>query len=33
MTLTYFGGMLELGAQMTLWGKNGAGRVDIPFTS
>jgi hypothetical protein len=32
MTLTYFGGMMEMGAQITLLGTEGAGSVDIPFS-
>jgi hypothetical protein len=33
MTLTYFGGMLEVGAQITVLGKNGSGSFDIPFSA
>jgi hypothetical protein len=33
MALTYFGGMLELGTQITLLGQGRAGSVDIPFSS
>lgn len=32
MTLTYFGGMMEVGAQITLPGAHGAGSVDMPFS-
>ena len=33
MTLTYFGGMLEVGAQITLLGQGGTSSVDIPFSA
>ncbi len=33
MTLTYFGGMMEVVAQTTLIGSNGVASVDIPFSA
>jgi hypothetical protein len=33
MILTYFGGMLEVGAQITLLGQGGTSSVDIPFSA
>jgi hypothetical protein len=32
VSLSYFGGMLEVGAQLTLFGEGRAGSVDIPFS-
>lgn len=32
MTVTYFGGMMEVAEQITLFGRNGARSVDIPFS-